>query len=232
MANPSPAILPISDSAAPTTTVASPAATDTQQAPSSVFAFSAFYSKISDTVRVGLANRRPWPEVLDRTSFSKPESLSDATLRFRKNYNYFRINYLTVITAVLAISLVTNPFSLILLSALLAAWLFLYIFRQSSDPPLIIFGRQFSDFETLLFLIFSTVVVIFLTSVGSVLVSALTVGVAIVFLHGAFRVPEDLFLDEQESQGGVSGFLSLLTGGPASNAAAVSVAPPPVPASV
>ncbi|KAL2500260.1 PRA1 family protein B4 [Forsythia ovata] len=186
----------------------------------------------TNTVRVGLANRRPWPEVLDRTAFSKPESLSDATLRFRKNYNYFRINYLTVITAVLAISLVTNPFSLILLSALLAAWLFLYTFRQPSDPPLIIFGRQFSEFETLLFLIFSTVVVIFLTSVGSVLVSALMVGVALVFLHGAFRVPEDLFLDEQESQGGVSGFLSLLTGGPASNAAAVSVAPPPVPARV
>ncbi|CAA2979464.1 PRA1 family protein B4-like [Olea europaea var. sylvestris] len=235
MANSSPAILPISDSADPIITVSSDTAaittTDAHQS-SSVSSFGAFYSKISDTVRVGLANRRPWPELLDRTSFSKPESLSEAILRFRKNYNYYRINYLTVITAVLAISLLTNPFSLILLSALLAAWLFLYIFRQSSDPPVTIFGRQFSDFETLLFLIFSTVVIIFLTSVGSVLVSAFMIGVAIVFLHGSFRTPEDLFLDDQESQGGVSGFLSLFTGGTASNAAAVSVGPPPVAAGI
>ncbi|CAA3000911.1 PRA1 family B4-like [Olea europaea subsp. europaea] len=228
MANSSPAILPISDSADPIITVSSDTAaittTDAHQS-SSVSSFGAF-------VRVGLANRRPWPELLDRTSFSKPESLSEAILRFRKNYNYYRINYLTVITAVLAISLLTNPFSLILLSALLAAWLFLYISRQSSDPPVTIFGRQFSDFETLLFLIFSTVVIIFLTSVGSVLVSAFMIGVAIVFLHGSFRTPEDLFLDDQESQGGVSGFLSLFTGGTASNAAAVSVGPAPVAAGI
>ncbi|KAL0316434.1 UNVERIFIED_CONTAM: PRA1 family protein B4, partial [Sesamum radiatum] len=168
-----------------------------------------------------LANRRPWPELLDRSAFSKPESLSEATLRIRKNYTYFRINYLAVISAVLAISLLTNPFSLILLAALLASWLFLYLFRQSSDPPLTVFGRQFSDRETLLFLIVSTIVVIFLTSVGSILVSALMVGIGIVCLHGALRTPEDLFLDEQEAQGGSSGFLSFFTSG------APAVAQPP-----
>ncbi|KAK6164800.1 hypothetical protein DH2020_001664 [Rehmannia glutinosa] len=200
-ANSSPAILPISN----------PQSTDNSQQSSSSSAVRAFFSGISETVRSGLSNRRPWPELLDRSAFSKPESVSEATVRIRKNYNYFRINYLTVITAVLAISLLTNPLSLILLAALLAAWLFLYLFRQSSDPPVTFFGRQFSDRETLLFLIVSTVVVIFLTSVGSVLVSALMVGVAIVCVHGAFRAPEDLFLDEQETQGGVSGFMSFFT---------------------
>ncbi|KAI3473115.1 hypothetical protein Pfo_030407 [Paulownia fortunei] len=219
-ANSSPAILPISNPQSASTTT-----TDSQQSSSSS-AVRAFFSGISETIRFGLSNRRPWPELLDRSAFSKPESLSEATLRIRKNYNYFRINYLTVITAVLAISLLTNPFSLILLAGLLAAWLFLYLFRQSSDPPLTFFGRQFSDRETLLFLIVSTVVVIFLTSVGSVLVSALMVGVAIVCVHGAFRVPEDLFLDEQEPQGGVSSFLSFFTGG------APIISQPPVAARV
>ncbi|KAL0318149.1 UNVERIFIED_CONTAM: PRA1 family protein B4 [Sesamum calycinum] len=143
-------------------------------------------------------------------------------LRIRKNYSYFRINYLAVISAVLAVSLLTNPFSLILLAALLASWLFLYLFRQPSDPPLTVFGRQFSDRETLLFLIVSTIVVIFLTSVGSILVSAFMVGIGIVCLHGALRTPEDLFLDEQEAQGGSSGFLSFFTSG------APAVAQPPV----
>ncbi|KAL6534440.1 hypothetical protein OROHE_013365 [Orobanche hederae] len=204
-ANSSPAILPISN----------PESTSTahSQQSASNSAVRAFLSGISETVRSGLSNRRPWPELLDRSAFSKPESVSEATVRIRKNYNYFRINYLTVITAVLAVSLLTNPLSLILLTGLLAAWLFFYLFRQSSDPPVTFFGRQFSDRETLLFLIVSTVVVIFLTSVGSVLVSALMVGVAAVCVHGAFRMPEDLFLDEQDPQGGVSGFLSLFTGG-------------------
>lgn len=217
MASSSPAILPISNPQTTTTAVSS----DSSQLAGPPPAFRAFINNISDTVRNGLASRRPWSELVDRSAISKPESISEATQRIRKNYAYFRVNYLTVITAVLAISLLTNPFSLIILAGLLAAWLFLYIFRTASDPPLTIFGRQFSDRETLLGLIVASTVVIFLTSVGSVLVSALMVGVALVCAHGAFRVPEDLFLDEQESP--ATGFLSFLTGA-SSNAPAASAA--------
>ncbi|XP_071910297.1 PRA1 family protein B4-like [Coffea arabica] len=220
MASSSPAILlPITNpqpSAATTTT------TDSIQSSGPPPAFRAFINHISDTVRNGLASRRPWSELVDRSAFSKPDSISDATQRIRKNYAYFRVNYLAVITGVVAVSLLTNPLSLILLAALLAAWLFLYLFRTASDPPLTLFGRQFSDRETLVGLIVSTIVVIFLTSVGSVLVSALMVGLAIVCAHGAFRVPEDLFLDEQESP--AIGFLSFLTGA-SSNATVAATAP-------
>lgn len=59
----------------------------------------------------------------------------------------------------------------------------------------------------------------FLTSVGSLLISALLIGLGIVCTHGAFRVPEDLFLDDQEPAN--VGFLSFL-GGAASSAAAVA----------
>lgn len=64
-----------------------------------------------------------------------------------------------------------------------------------------------------------SVFVIFLTNVGSVLISALMVGAALICAHGAFRVPEDLFLDEQEPA--ATGFLSFLSG-TASNAAAAA----------
>ncbi|THF96042.1 hypothetical protein TEA_010809 [Camellia sinensis var. sinensis] len=90
-------------------------------------------------------------------------------------------------------------------------WLFLYVFRPS-DPPLLIFGRTFTERETLGILVLSTVLVIFLTSVGSVLISALMVGLAIICGHGALRVPEDLFLDEQEPVASATGFLSFLAG--------------------
>eukprot|EP00775_Hariotina_reticulata_P006082 gene6082-6322_t len=44
----------------------------------------------------------------------------------------------------------------------------------------------------------SFVVVFFLTSVANVVFSALTLSFFIVAVHGAFRVPDDLFLDESE----------------------------------
>lgn len=206
-----PAILPITN---PQTTAVE------SQAPVTTPAFRAFISNITETVRTGLAARRPWTELVDRSAFSKPDSISDATTRIRKNYTYFKVNYLSVIAIVLAFSLLTNPFSLIILLGLLASWLFLYLFRPS-DQPLVVFNRSFSERETLGILILSTIVVVFLTSVGSILISALMIGVAIVCAHGAFRAPEDLFLDEQDQSN--TGFLSFISG--AANSAAASAAP-------
>ncbi|KAF8397193.1 hypothetical protein HHK36_016100 [Tetracentron sinense] len=154
MASPSPPILPISN---PQTTAVS---TDQSQPPIATPAFRAFVARISDTFRHGIAQRRPWSELVDRSSFSRPDSLSDALSR------------------------------------------------------------------TLAGLSVLTVVVVFLTSVGSLLMSALMLGLAIVSAHGAFRVPEDLFLDDQEGASS-TGFLSFL-GGAASNVAAT----PPVAARV
>ncbi|XP_030475027.2 PRA1 family protein B4-like [Syzygium oleosum] len=218
----SPAVLPISNpQPAATGGVASAAGSAQPPPPIATPALRAFVNHLSSSLNHGLSQRRPWAELVDRTAFSKPESLSDAALRVRKNYSYFRVNYLAVVAAVLAFSLVTNPVSLFFLAGLLAAWLFLYLFRPA-DSPLVLFGRTYSDRETLGVLIVLSVVVIFLTSVGSVLISALLAGVAVVCVHGAFRVPEDLFLDEQESPS--TGFLSFL-GGAASNAAAAAAAP-------
>ncbi|KAF5738436.1 PRA1 family protein B1 [Tripterygium wilfordii] len=191
------------------------------QPPIATPAFRAFVSRISSSVRHGLSQRRPWYELVDRTSMSRPDSLSEAASRIRKNLSYFKVNYMTMLAIVLALSLLSNPFSLLVLVGLLAAWIFMYLFRPS-DQPLVLFGRTFSDRETLGGLVVLTIVVVFLTSVGSLLISALMVGVAIVCLHGAFRVPEDLFLDDQEPVN--TGFLSFL-GGAATSAAAAAAAP-------
>ncbi|CAL0324672.1 unnamed protein product [Lupinus luteus] len=215
MSSSAPPILPISNSQPTTTTSA--AASDPPAT-----AVRALISNLSDSLRNGLSQRRPWAELTDRSAFSKPESFSEATLRIRKNFSYFRINYYAVVSVILAISLLTNPLSLILLIGLLASWTFLYLFRPS-DQPLVILGRTFSDFETLSLLAVLTVFVIFLTSVGSVLVSALMLGVTVVCLHGSFRVPEDLFMDEQDNSQS-TGFLSFIRG--AAAVAPAAVAPP------
>ncbi|KAJ4704340.1 PRA1 family protein [Melia azedarach] len=214
MSSAAPPVLPLSNPQPATS-----ASSAQSQPPIATPAFRALINHVSESLRNGFSQRRPWAELVDRTAFSKPESFSEATLRVRKNYSYFRVNYLTILGLVLAFSLVTNPFSLLLLLGLLASWLFLYLFRPS-DQPLLIFGRTFSDRETLGILIVLSVLVVFLTSVGSVLISALMVGAALICAHGAFRVPEDLFLDEQEPTA-ATGFLSFL-GGAASNAAAAA----------
>ncbi|EXB46342.1 hypothetical protein L484_009490 [Morus notabilis] len=215
----SPPVLPISNSQPPVPVAATGAGSAQSQAPIQTPASRAFIGHISDSLRHGLSQRRPWSELFDRSAFAKPESFSDATLRVRKNYSYFRVNYMAIVAAILAVSLLTNPISLLVLLGLLSAWLFLYLFRPS-DQPLVIFGRTFSDTQTLWGLIGLSIFVVFLTSVGSVIISALMLGFAAVFAHGAFRVPEDLFLDEQENSAS-TGFLSFLSGA-ASNAAAAA----------
>ncbi|XP_010257015.1 PREDICTED: PRA1 family protein B1-like [Nelumbo nucifera] len=201
-----------------------PVPTATQsQPPIATPAFHAFITHITDSVRQGFSQRRPWSELIDRSTFSRPNSLAEATSRLRKNSSYFRINYVILLAGVLALSLLSHPFSLIVLLCLLAAWLFLYLFRPS-DPPLVLFGRTFNDRETLGGLVVLTVIVVFLTSVGSLLISALMLGLAIVCVHGSFKVPDDLFLDEQETP--ATGFLSFI-GGAASSAAATAARPAP-----
>ncbi|KAI3917320.1 hypothetical protein MKW98_027239 [Papaver atlanticum] len=210
----SPPNLPISNSQ--TTTV------ESSQPPIATPAFRLFINHLTDTVRNGFAQRRPWSELVDRSSFSRPDSLSESISRARKNFTYFRVNYMTILAAVVAFSLITNPISLLVLGGLLAAWVFLYLFRPS-DPPLVLFGRTFTDRETLGLLSVSSVVVVFLTSVGSLLISSVLIGLGIVFAHGAMRVPEDLFLDEPEQTN--VGFLSILGLGGFNSAS--NPAPPP-----
>ncbi|KAF8114711.1 hypothetical protein N665_0034s0050 [Sinapis alba] len=189
------------------------------QPPINTPAFRTFFSRLSTSIRDGLSQRRPWAELVDRSSMARPESLTDALSRIRKNLAYFKVNYVAVVSLVLAFSLFSHPLSLLVLIGLLAGWMFLYLFRPS-DQPLVVFGRTFSDRETLLALALSTIVVVFMTSVGSLLTSALMVGVAIVCVHGAFVVPDDLFMDDQEPAN--AGLLSFLGGSATSAASAVA----------
>ncbi|XP_010490534.1 PREDICTED: PRA1 family protein B5 [Camelina sativa] len=221
MVSTDPHVLPVSTTATATTTQPPIVTAVVESQPPAV---RAFVNGVTETVRGSLSRSRPWSELLDRSAFTKPESLADAATRFRKNSSYFRVNYVCIVALILGFSLLAHPFSLVLLLCLAASWLFLYLFRPS-DRPLVLFGRSFSEYETLGALILSTIAVIFFTSVGSVLISALMIGIATVGVHGAFRAPDDLFLDEQDPA--AAGFLSFI-GVPTTSSVAPSAAPSPV----
>lgn len=134
--------------------------------------------------------------------------MRQATARVRKNVAYFKVNYLIWAATVLAISLLTKPSSLIVLSgapqptlpvlqsphpkrtffpALGAAWAYVFVVR--GDAPLVVGGRALSEREKLLGGAGITVsVIFFLTSVGHVLFSAACVAASGVAIHGALRV--------------------------------------------
>ncbi|KAK8697990.1 hypothetical protein V6N13_114122 [Hibiscus sabdariffa] len=181
-----------------------------------------FLTRLSGSVRFTHSHCRPWTDLIDRTAFARPASFSDATSRLGKNFSYFRANYLIIIAAVLALSLISHPLSLVILLSLISAWLFIYA-QRPSEQPLVIWGRTYTDREKLAMLVVFTVVVIFFTSVGSLLMWGIIMGLAVVCAHGAFRLSEDLFLDEQEPLGW--GLFSFVTGAASSAAATAAAAP-------
>ncbi|KAI3705010.1 hypothetical protein L1987_75240 [Smallanthus sonchifolius] len=104
--------------------VSNPQSTTTQTPSIATPALRSFISRLSSSIRQSFSQRRPWYELVDRSAFSRPDSLSDAASRIRKNFQYFRVNYTFLLAVVFAFSLLSHPFSLIILLSLLAAWLF------------------------------------------------------------------------------------------------------------
>ncbi|KAM1205028.1 hypothetical protein EV2_006067 [Malus domestica] len=114
-----------------------------------------FLTRISALYRHALSNSRPWTELIDRTAFTRPTSLTNAA--------YFSVNYLIIF----------------------------FYGRRSSEQSLVI--------------------AILVTSVLSLLLTAVMVRVGIICVHRAFRDPDDLFLEETQPLG--SGIISIF-GGP------------------
>lgn len=150
---------------------------------------------------------KPWNEVVDRSALSKPSTLAEAAGRIRKNAAYFKVNYLIVMLTTCAVTFLMHPSSLFVLGILLGAWIYVLFVRTS---PLVISGRTLSEREKVMGMAaISFITIFFLTSVGTVFFSALSISLAVICLHGAMREPDNLFLDEAESQ---QSFLGILTG--------------------
>ncbi|KAK4755490.1 hypothetical protein SAY87_009247 [Trapa incisa] len=146
-----------------------------------------------------LATRRPWPEFFDLGSFSVPYGFADAMSRMRKNLNHFRVNYTMIMLAILFLSLLWHPVSLIIFIVVFVAWYFLYFSREET---LVVLNYSVDDRIVIVGLSLVTIIALLLTGVGlNVLVSLLIV-VVIVGLHAAFRNSENLYVDEESANEG------------------------------
>ncbi|XP_010476929.1 PREDICTED: PRA1 family protein F1 isoform X3 [Camelina sativa] len=146
-------------------------------------------------VRSGLATRRPWKQMLDLRSFNFPRKLATVISRVRANTVYFQTNYTIVFLFSVFLSLIWNPFSLLILLALLGAWLFLYFLR---DEPLAVFDREIDHRIVLIGMSVLTLSILFLTDAKLNIAIAIVAGTVSVLSHAAVRKTEDLYNQNDE----------------------------------
>ncbi|XP_054811995.1 PRA1 family protein E-like [Prosopis cineraria] len=177
--------------------IKTPAAVNSSQ-PQSLSDFS-FVSRATYASRSLYATPRPWSQLLDLSAFSRPCTYADAMLRVRRNFSYFKYNYVLVSLVIIFVSLFWHPIAMIVCMIVFIAWYFLYFTRYS--PP-VLFDQTWDDGTVLCGLGFITVSALVLAGVGLNLFVSSIVAVVIVGLHAAFRVTDDFFLDEETAAEG------------------------------
>jgi PRA1 family protein 1 len=155
---------------------------------------SAVYKRVKDNANVMLETRKPISEFLDYTGMSKPASISEVTGRLQKNLSYYRTNYFILFLGTMALTFLLHPFSIIWLTLVVLMWVYLFLVHSG---PLTIGGREFSDKEKVIWVsLASFIIIFFLTNVATMALYGLSITMGVVALHGAFREPDDLFLDD------------------------------------
>uniref|UniRef100_A0A7S0VCP1 PRA1 family protein n=2 Tax=Polytomella parva TaxID=51329 RepID=A0A7S0VCP1_9CHLO len=186
-------------STAPNFTMATPAPPNANLA-----AATSTLNKSKEYVLSVLAKGKPWAEMFDKNAVSKPANLGEAVTRMRKNSSYFKLNYVAIILCTTILSFLMHPGSLIVLALILASWAFAFLAYPGTVE---INGKSFSEREKIVAMsVLSFVLIFFVTSVGTVFFSAISISLALIALHGAFREPDNLFLDDGEAQSPINPF--------------------------
>ncbi|KAI3510159.1 hypothetical protein L1887_25690 [Cichorium endivia] len=144
-----------------------------------------------------LSLRRPCQEfVFGAGSFDMPDSLNLTATRLGVNSKYFGVNYGIIITACAAVSLIGDPTILVVFASVFTLWLVLYFFRED---PMVVWGHHVHDHLVTAALVLITGVSIWIIGFVTNLMIGIAVGVLISIVHGVFRNPQGIYLDENDA---------------------------------
>nr|GMC76348.1 PRA1 family protein G2 [Ipomoea batatas] len=187
----------------PSTTAANPVVNSSHSAAGAAATYTTIPIPASGVVQRSIQNFyayfnrcRPWPEFLSTAAFDLPASTSDVWIRLRRNSNYFAVNYSILVSCCAAASLLGTPILLAVVVLLFALWLVLYFFRED---PIVVFGRHIGDQLVIAALVIGSALILWITGVLNNLLFGVGVGISLSAIHGIFRNPEGLFLDEDDA---------------------------------
>ncbi|XWS17392.1 hypothetical protein CRYUN_Cryun33cG0063400 [Craigia yunnanensis] len=148
-----------------------------------------------EKIRSGIGIRRQWKEMIKIQAINLPSNLKDSIQRILTNAAFFRMNYVIVVLFLLFLTLLWHPVSLIVFIIMMVAWLFLYFL---CDNPVSIDGFVIDDRSMMTDLLLVTNAMLLLTDVTDNIIIGLSLGLAVVLVHGVFRSTDDLFFGDEE----------------------------------
>ncbi|KAL7593524.1 PRA1 family protein G2 [Lactuca sativa] len=144
-----------------------------------------------------LSLHRPWSEFISGAdSFDRPASLTLTGTRLGVNSKYFGVNYGIIITICAAVSLIGDPTTLLVFASVFTLWLVLYFFRED---PMVVWGHHVHDHLVTAALVLVTGVSIWIRGFVTSLLIGIAVGILFSVVHGVFRNPQGIYLDEQDA---------------------------------
>ncbi|KAL6864903.1 hypothetical protein ACP4OV_016054 [Aristida adscensionis] len=152
-----------------------------------------FISRAKARGASALATRRPWRELADPRALAVPRGLAAAYRRARANAAHFAANYALLVLAVVFLSLLWHPISLLVFLACMVAWLVLFFLR---DEPLAVRGRVVGEGVVIALLSTLTLVLLLLTGATANIVVSLLVGLLLVLVHAVLHRAADTIDDE------------------------------------
>mmetsp|Transcript_33833 Transcript_33833/g.46842 ORF Transcript_33833/g.46842 Transcript_33833/m.46842 type:complete len:231 (+) Transcript_33833:88-780(+) len=156
------------------------------------------------------ARRRPVQELLDIRSFALPSGYFDYISRLRKNVAYFSVNYLIFLLIILAGIITFRPTSLGMLAVLTMVWVYLLVVRDAELQV----GKYILSVksQTILLAILSFLSIFYLTNIGALLGTGLTIGVLLICVHAGLRTPHQDKVDVENQEntffGGVTSLMA------------------------
>ncbi|CAN6989484.1 unnamed protein product [Brassica oleracea var. botrytis] len=99
-------------------------------------------------------------------------------------------NYAIAVLAILFLSLIYHPTSLLVLAVLVVFWIFLYFLR---DEPLVVSNHQIDDRTVMICLSVLTVVMLLFTHATANILGAVLTAAVLVLVHAAVRRRDNCF---------------------------------------